>query len=78
MSIPSTLRKDALFATEPGMMKMEYVKLAADRETCSLPSLQEYVTYAVGQEVWKYVFARHVEEAAGLSYKYIRPFTFNS
>jgi hypothetical protein len=69
MSTPTTLRKDALFATEPGMMKMEYVKLAADRGTCSLPSLLEYAIYAVGQETWKLVFVRHVEEAAGLSCK---------
>lgn len=69
MSIPSTLQKDALFATEPGMMKMEYVKLVVDRGTYLLPSLLEYAIYAVDQETWKLVFVRHVEEAAGLSYR---------
>ena len=53
MLILSTLRKNALFATEPGMLKVEFVKLAEDREMCSLPSLQEYVIYAVGQGTWK-------------------------
>jgi hypothetical protein len=69
MSILSTLRKDALFATDPGMLKVEYVKLAADRVMCSLPSLQEYAICAVDPGVWKLVFARHVEEAVGLSCK---------
>jgi hypothetical protein len=53
MSILSTLRKNALFAAEPGMLKVEFVNLAEDRGMCSLPSLQEYVIYAAGQETWK-------------------------
>lgn len=40
ISIQSMLRKNALFAAEPGMMKVESVKPAEDRGTCSLPSLQ--------------------------------------
>ena len=53
MLILSTLRKNVFFATEPGMMKVEIVKLAEDREMYSLPSLQEYVIYAVGQGTLK-------------------------
>jgi len=53
MLILSTLRKDALFATEPGMLKVESVKLAEDRGMCSLLSLQEYAIYAAGPVVWK-------------------------
>jgi hypothetical protein len=40
ISIQSMLRKNVLFATEPDMLKMEYVKPAEDRGTFSLPSLQ--------------------------------------
>jgi hypothetical protein len=53
MLILSMLRRGALFATEPGMLEMEYVRLAEDREMCSLLSLQGYAIYAVGLVVWK-------------------------
>lgn len=53
MLILSTLRKNVFFATEPGMMKVEIVKLVEDRGMYSLPSLQEYVIYAVGQGTLK-------------------------
>jgi hypothetical protein len=66
MLILSTLRKNVFFATEPGMTKVEIVKLAEDRGMYSLPSLQEYVIYAVGQGTLKLGSAGHVEEAAGL------------
>jgi hypothetical protein len=53
ISILSTLRKNALFATEPEMLNVESVKLAEGRGMCSLPSLQEYVIYAADQGAWK-------------------------
>jgi hypothetical protein len=40
IKIQSMLRKNVLFATEPGMLKVESVKPVEDRGTCSLPSLQ--------------------------------------
>jgi hypothetical protein len=53
MLILSTLPKNAPFATEPGMPKMGYVKLAEDRGMCLLPSLQEYVISAADPGAWK-------------------------
>lgn len=67
MLIPSTPRKNALFVTEQGMLEMDYAKLAEDRETCLLPSLQEYAIYAAGPVACKSESAGLVGEAAGLS-----------
>jgi hypothetical protein len=67
MLILSTLRKDALFATGPGMLKVDYVKLAEDREMCSLPNLQGYVICVADLGTWQQEFVGLVEEAAGLS-----------
>ena len=66
MLIPSTLRKDALIATDPDIQEIKYVWLVEDREMCSSPSLQEYAIYAADQVIWQQGYAGHVEEAAGL------------
>lgn len=73
MLILSTLRKDALYATEPGILKTASVKLAGDRGMCSLPSLQEYAIYATDQGTWIQEFVELVEAAAGLYSEYISP-----
>ena len=73
MLIPSTLRKDALIATDPDMLEMEYVRLVGDREMCSLPSPQEYAIYAADLVIWQQGFAGLVEEAAGLFSEIIQP-----
>ena len=73
MLILSTLRKDALFATEPGMLNVEYVKLAEDRRMCLLPSLQEYVICATDLETWREGFVELVEGAAGLFFEIVSP-----
>ena len=66
MLILSTLRKNAPFATGPGMLNVDYVKLAGDRGMCSLHSLQGYVICVADLGTWKQEFVGLVEEAAGL------------
>jgi hypothetical protein len=60
------LRKDAPCAMEPDMLKAKSVRHAEDRGTCSLPSLQEYVHSATGQEILKTEPAEPAEEVDGL------------